>query len=159
MKLSILSFAVVLVPTLVACGSKKEGGGASGGGDKPAALKLPKLGLTIDAPAESTVGDAIIGEGHMITAPGVGAISITTEKPQTLDEAKEDAKLFTPKNLKGETLPDGWVLTYDNTGSMGANFFVEVRRKIDGKDLKCGTTTNAAEQAAAAVAACKSLRK
>ena len=66
--------------------------------------------------------------------------------------------MFTPKNLKTETLPDGWVVTFDNKGSMGANFFVNVRRDIGGKSYKCSTTGSNADQEKAVLAACKSLR-
>jgi hypothetical protein len=170
--------ATVVFAVVAGCGSKKEGesssGGAppapaksetpaktesGGGGAARAAVKLPKLGLTIDAPGEVSVGDAIVGEGHMLQGSGVGALNVEVGKPQTLDEAKEDAKLFSPANLKTETLADGWAMTFENKGSMGTNYWVDVRRTIDGKLYKCSTTGSDAGQSAAALAACKSLRK
>jgi hypothetical protein len=156
------------------CG-KKQGADKAATGDKPAtdkpaadkpaaggggAVKLAKLGLQLDAPGEVTVGDAIVGDGQMVQGGGIGALTVEVAKtPQTLDEAKEDAKMYTPANLKADTLPDGWALTFDNKGSAGSNFFVDVRRTIDGKLIKCSTTGSDAGQAAAVLAACKSLRK
>ena len=154
-----ISLSVIAILSFTACGKKKEGEG--GGGDKPAALKLPKAdNLTIDVPGEATVGDGIMGDGNMIQGEAVGALTIEPDKkPQTLDEAKNDASMYSPKNLKGDALPDGWTLTFDNTGSMGANYFVTVRRDIGGKTYKCSTTTGDAGQAKGALAACKTLRK
>ena len=127
---------------------------------KPAAAtKLPKLGLQIDVAGETNVGDAIMGEGNMIQGESVGAMQVEIMKtPKSLDEEKSDADMFSPKNLKTETLPDGWVVTFDNKGSMGANYFVTVRRDIAGKSYKCSTTGSEPEQAKAVLAACKSLR-
>lgn len=167
-----LTAALALATFAAGCGAKKEADKASGdktaatdkpAADKPAAggaVKLPKLGLVIDAPGEVTVSDAIVGEGHMVQGGAIGALSVQTgATPQTLDEAKEEAKMFTPANVKADTLPDGWALSFENKGAAGANYFVEVRRTIDGKLLKCTTTGTEAGQAAAVLAACKSLRK
>ena len=67
--------------------------------------------------------------------------------------------MFTPKNVKTETLPDGWVLTYENTGSLGSNYFVNIRREIGGKAYLCDTMQSTPEQQAKAIAFCKSLSK
>ncbi len=155
MKTILLSFAVLL--SAPAC-SKKDGDGGSSGA--ATATKLPKLGLQIDVPDEAIVGDAMMAEGNSINSAALGAMQVEIYKtPQTLDEAKADAKDFNPKNLKGDALPDGWTLTYDNTGSMGANYFTTVRRDIGGKTYKCWTTSDKKERADAVLAACKSLRK
>jgi hypothetical protein len=156
---------VVLAP---ACSKKESGAPSAGkpaddkpaaGDDKPAPTKLPHLGRQIDVPGEVTVSDAIGGDGDMVQASAVGALQIEAWKtPQSLDEAKDDAKAFTPKHLQADKLADGYVLTYDNVGSMGANFFVVVRREIGGKVYKCGTTVDTAEASKAAVEACKTLR-
>ena len=166
-----ISIVLVAVAALAAGCSKKDGdkaGGDKAGGDKaagksggaPAAVKLPTLGLALDAPGEVKVDKAMMGEGHMLTGTGVGAMQVETAKAaQTLDEAKEDAKMYSPANLKTETLPDGWTMTFENKGAMGTNYWVDVRRTIDGKSYKCTTTGSEASQAAAVLAACKSLRK
>lgn len=158
-----LLFIALATLTTTACKKKEEGaGGASGGGDtaKAAAVKLPKVGLQADVPGEVTVEKQIGGDGDMLTGSGIGAMTVEVAKtPQSLDEAKSDASMYSPKNLKEEKLADGYVLTFDNTGSMGANYFVDVRRDIGGKTYHCSTTGSEPGQAAAVVAACKSLRK
>lgn len=145
--ISILLFAIA------ACSSSKAAD------TKAAATKLPKVGLQIDVAGEVHVGDAIMGEGNMIQGETIGAMQIEPMKtPKPLDEEKSDADMFSPKNLKTEALPDGWVVTFDNKGSMGANYFVSVRRDIGGKSYKCSTTGSDAGQAKAVLAACKTLR-
>ena len=135
----------------------KEGGGKAAESKGP--TKLPKLGLEVDAPGGPEVGDAIMGQGHLLQGSGIGAMTVEVAgKPQTMEEAKSDADMYSPKNLKTEKLADGWLVTYDNKGSMGANYFVQVQREIAGKTYKCSTTGSDAGQAAAVVAACKSLR-
>src|SRR5262245_5091972 len=107
--------------------SDKAASGKAAEAAKAGPTKLPKLGLSIDVPGKVEVGDAIMGEGHMLQGAGVGALTVEiTAKPQTIEEAKSDAEMYSPKNLKEEKLADGWSLTFDNTGSMGKNFFVQV---------------------------------
>ncbi|HEY5945589.1 MAG TPA: hypothetical protein VIV40_08855 [Kofleriaceae bacterium] len=149
------------VALFTGCKKKEEGGASAGKATEAKAgpTKLPKLGLSIDTPGAVEVGDAIMGEGHMLQGPSVGAMTVEiTDKPQTLEEAKSDADLYTPKNLKDEKLADGWSLTFENTGSMGKNYFVQVRRDIGGKTYNCSTTGGDAKQAAAVLASCKTLR-
>jgi hypothetical protein len=147
-------FSLLLVVALFGC---KEGDAAKA---KPAGpTKLPKLGLQVDVPGAVEIGDAIMGEGHMLQGGSIGAMQVEiAQKAQTLDEAKSDSELYSPKNVKSETLADGWTLTYENTGSMGKNYFVEVRRDLGGKTYMCSTTGGDAKQAAAVLAACKTLR-
>jgi hypothetical protein len=157
-RMTVLFVAVAL---FAGCKKKDEGGSAAGKAAEAKAgpTKLPKLGLSIDVPGAVEVGDAIMGEGHMLQGAGVGAMTVEiADKPQTLDEAKSDADMYTPKNLKDEKLADGWALTFDNTGSMGKNYFVQVRRDINGKTYNCSTTGGNDKQAAAVLAACKTLR-
>jgi len=143
----------ILLAAITACSSSKAAD------TKAAPTKLGKLDLSIDVPGEVHVGDAVMGEGNMIQGEAVGAMQVETMKtPKSLDEEKSDADAFSPKNLKTETLPDGWVITFDNKGSMGANYFVTVRRDIAGKPYKCWATTGDAAQAKAVLAACKTLR-
>lgn len=157
--------SILLVAALAFVGCKKNEEGAAAGktaeAQAPAGpTKLPKLGLSIDVPGKVDVGDAIMGDGHMLQGAGVGAMTVEVAKtPQTLEEAKSDADMYSPKNLKEETLSDGWVLTFENSGSMGKNYFVTVRRDIGGKTYTCSTTGGNAKQAEAVLAACKSLRQ
>ena len=168
---SMFALAIASVTLFAGCGKKKDDAGGSaktteksgGGGAAPAAAgptKLPKLGLSIDVPGKVEVGDAIMGEGHMLQGESIGAMQIeVADKKKTLDDAKSDAEMYGPKDLKDETLPDGYALTYSNTGSMGANFFVDVQRDIGGKTYHCSTTGSEAKQQAAVLAACKSLKQ
>ncbi|HVK71947.1 MAG TPA: hypothetical protein VM734_01450 [Kofleriaceae bacterium] len=166
-----LLFVALASLAVAGCKKKEEGSPASSGSTaasakpgaelaKPASpTKLPKLDLQLDVPGEVLVSDGIGAEGHLVNGPSVGAISIEVAKEaQTLDQAKSDAEAFTPKNLKSETLADGWALTFENTGSMGTNYWVTVRREIGGKSIACTTTGGEAAQAAAVLAACKTLR-
>jgi len=145
--------AALPIALLLAC----SGGGAA----KTAPLDLPKLGLKADAPAGSTVGDALMGSGHMIMLPGlvVNVAEASDTQPKTIDDAKKEAEMFSPKNLKDEKLADGWVMTFDNEGGMGKNFFAQVRRDIGGKAIWCETTASEAAQQTNAVNFCKSLKK
>src|SRR5512139_3030279 len=110
-----ISVLFITVALFAGCKKKEEGGAAAGKtaeAAKASPTKLPKLGLSIDAPGKVEIGDAIMGEGHMLTGERVGAMTVEiAEKPQTLEEAKSDAELYSPKNQKDEKLADGWVLT------------------------------------------------
>ncbi|MDX9723619.1 MAG: hypothetical protein RBU37_22925 [Myxococcota bacterium] len=137
------------------------------GDEKPAepapstGLRLEAVGLTIDLPADLTVSDAIGETGAMIMGGAVGAMTVSIpdeSKPATLEAAKEEADMYSPENLKEETLEDGWLLSFTNTGGMGTNYWVMSRREIGGKAISCSTTCSTPEQHAAVIAACKSLK-
>jgi hypothetical protein len=160
-----MSIVFIAIASLAgtACKKKEGEGGASGksaeGAAKAGPTKLTKLNLQIDVPGEVEVSDGMSEGGQMLQGADIGAMEVSIPKtPQTIDEAKSDADMYTPKNLKTEKLADGWVISYDNTGSMGANYFATVRRDIGGKTYTCGTTTNEASRQAAVIAACKTLR-
>ncbi|MBA3460108.1 MAG: hypothetical protein H0T46_09125 [Deltaproteobacteria bacterium] len=157
---SILFIALASLATTTACG-KKDGDKGGGGAAKAAGpTKLPALNLAIEVPGDVELGDAVMGKGHMLTGADIGAMQVEiAEKPQTLDEAKSDADMYSPKNVKADKLADGWALSFDNTGGAGANYFVEVRRDIDGKTYKCTTTQGDKDRAATVLAACKTLKK
>lgn len=134
---------------------------AAGGGDGPDLVKLEKLGLVARAPAGSSVGDAIVGDGVMVQGPDLVATveEAADTRPKTEADAKKNAEELSPKNFASETLEDGWAVTYDNESGMGPNFFVEVRRDIAGKTYWCETTASKPEQQANALAFCKSLKQ
>lgn len=142
----------------VAADAKADGGAAAGGDGEVA---LEKLGLKAKAPAGSSVGDAIVGEGVMVQGPDlvVTVEEASDTRPKTEEEAKKEVDMYTPKNLATEKLEDGWSLTFDNEGGMGANYFVQVRRDIGDKTYWCETTASKPEQQANALAFCKSLAK
>jgi len=160
-----LSIVAALAASTTAC-KKDEKQPSAGeaktaeGEKKPAAgpLVIEALGLAIDAPAGSQVsemlGDQLIqGPGLVVT---VGAAKETT--PKTLDAAVSEADMYSPTVTKKETTADGYHLEFKNSGSMGANYFVQVLRTIGDKPYLCSTTAPDEKMAAAAAAACTSLR-
>lgn len=127
----------------------------------PLVIDLPKFGLKGAAAGETEA--PIIGSGDpaMVMASTFAA-TVSGAKPtdpKKVKDGQEAAKLFNPKNMKTETLPDGWALTYTNTGSAGTNYFVSVRRDIAGKGYLCETSQSTVDQQNAALAFCKSLTK
>lgn len=157
-----VAVALVAGLALTGCGSKKKDEGAGGGaaaggggaakGTKP--YKFTTLGITADLP-----GDVDTGSEELLMGPSIGAMTVREASTrQTLDEAKQEAQDFSPQNVKGEALPDGWVLTFDNKGEMGASYFLQVQRDIGGKTYSCTTTQPNDERIGAVLAVCKSLR-
>ena len=171
-----ISMCLVFAMCLAACGksdkSGKEGDKAGGAAGKPAQAAneappkpagptaIAKLGIKAALPAGAKIGDGVVGDGGMIQAPDlvVGIDAASDMQPKTLDAAKEDADMYSPKNLQGEALPDGFALTFENEGGMGKNYFVNVRREISGKAYWCSTTASNPAQQANALAVCKSLQ-
>jgi hypothetical protein len=156
-----IGFVLLACFLAVACDDKKGDASGGGGGGGTTTVTLPKVGLKADVPEGSKVSDSIVGEGNMIQGPNlvvdIAPASDTT--PKTLAEAKEEADMYTPKNPKEEKLADGFAFSFENTGSMGTNYFVNVRREIGGKAFWCTTTASNPEQKANALAACKSLKQ
>jgi hypothetical protein len=95
----------------------------------------------------------ITGAGLVVSIKAAGDMD-----PKTLDDAKKEAEMYTPKNPKDETLSDGWAFTFENAGSAGTNYWVKVRREMAGRAYVCVTTASQAEQQANALRVCKSLR-
>jgi hypothetical protein len=127
----------------------------------PKIVTLAKYGLKGTAPGETE--DPMIGDGEpaMVMAAGF-TVSVGEAKPtdpKKVKDGQEAAKLFNPKNMQTETLADGWALTYENTGSAGTNYFVNVRRDIGGKGYLCDTMQSTPAQQKAALEFCKSLTK
>ncbi len=139
--------------------SAERGAAAQKSGSKTVEIK--KLGLRGTAAGETE--DPIVGDGEtMLIAFGKFTVTVSPAKdidPKTVDDAKAAAALFKPEKQKQEALKDGWVLTYENTGSAGANYFVNARRDIDGKGYLCDTIQTTPDQQKAAVDFCKSLAK
>lgn len=155
--------AATLTSALAAAGASATANGSPGAkpSGAPLVINLPKFGLKGFAPGESE--QPIIGDGDpaMIMAANF-AVNVSEAKktdPKKIKDGQDAAKLFNPKNMKTETLPDGWMVTFTNTGSAGANYFVTMRRDIGGKGYMCETTQSTVEQQNLAIAFCKSLTK
>jgi hypothetical protein len=154
---TLISIATLALATS-ACGKDSEKGGAGGGGEMTT-LELTKLGLKAQGPKGADIGDGVLGDGVLVQAPGY-AVNIELAKdstPATADAAKQEADMYTPKNIKTEKLADGFVFTFENKGGMGTNYWTQVRRDIGGKSYWCTANGPQAEQQANAVALCKSL--
>jgi|SRR5690349_17959519 hypothetical protein len=152
-----LALSLVLAPlATVSCSKSKSGGG--GGGSVP--LALAGLGVTAQVPEGTTADKAIVGDGLTLQGPDlvVGVQLAGKDRAKTLAEAKDKNSMYSPTDLKEETLPDGWALSFQNKGGMGTNYWVQVRRTIGGKTIWCDTTASSADQQANALAACKSLK-
>jgi hypothetical protein len=123
-------------------------------------VALGDLGLKADLPPGASVGEGI-GGGVMVTGVAGAAMTVAVASdmnPATLEDAQKEIEMYTPANVKTETLADGWALTFENSGSAGANYWVMVRREIGGQAYRCETTASTTEQQQAVLAACKSLK-
>jgi hypothetical protein len=123
--------------------------------------KLDKLGLQIDVPGETMVGDGIGPKSQMVNAVSVGGMTISAATPstaKTLKAAKSEAQIFTPKNVQGEQTSDGYWLTFENKGSLGTNYWVKVLRHVGKQGYVCEGTPDTADKEAAVLAACRTLR-
>lgn len=145
--------AIPLVCAL-ACGG---GGGSDRGGQ---GLALARLGLKMDAPAGSTASDGVMG-GVLVEGPG---LTVTVDealatRPKLAEEAEKEAEMYNPQQAKVERLADGFVFTFENSGDLGKNYWVQVRREIGGRSYWCESTTASPEQQATATAACLSLKQ
>ena len=125
-------------------------------------LKLEGLpGLEVHAPAGTQVRKNAVGIGVMLTGPGVSmTIGPALDVDATdLEQAKKNAETYSPKNIAGETLPDGYILTYENEGSTGANFWLVGRRKFADTPYSCGVSSPKKEHQQSAIPICKSMTK
>jgi hypothetical protein len=123
--------------------------------------KLDKLGVQLDAPGEALVSDGIGPKSAMIIDAAVGGLSVgeaPTFTAKTLKAAKSEAQMFKPHNLQGQEIADGYWLTFENTGSLGTNYWVKTVHRIGKKTFTCDATSDTAEKSSAALTACKTLR-
>jgi len=127
---------------------------------KDGTVQLAKFGLVGTAVAGAKVGDDILGKGHMVQGPGL-VVTVTPATEMNAADAKaakEEADMYSPLEWKEEKLADGWLVTFQNKGGMGTNYWVQARRKIGGKDVMCETTASQKAQQDNAAAFCKSLK-
>lgn len=167
-----LPFVLALTVALaLACGGEssatKAPGDAAGAGAaapkaaEPAAATatdMPLVGLKIDLPSGARAAE-MMGM-TMISGGGLGALSVKEVKegePKTIEAVKKDIEVYTPANIQEETLPDGFLVTFENTGSMGTNYWIKGVRTVGGKTISCDTNVHSTDQQSKAAAACKSI--
>ncbi|MBT8495888.1 MAG: hypothetical protein KJO07_22785 [Deltaproteobacteria bacterium] len=118
-------------------------------------------GVEARVPAATKVSKNAVGLGVMLKGPGVSmtigpAVDVDAA---TLEDAKKNAQSFSPTEIEGEELADGYILTYRNEGSMGKNYWLVGRRKIGGAAYSCGVSSPKKSHQQSAIAICKSLSK
>lgn len=164
--LSSLALAACSSSSASTSGSAAESGKGAPGADSPAksaakVINLPALGLKGTAAGETE--EPIIGSGDpILIAAAQFTVNVSAAKPtdpKTAKDALEVAKGFNGTDVKSETLPDGWIVTFKNTGSLGDNYWVSIRREIGGKGYMCETTQTTPAQQKASIDFCKSLTK
>ena len=160
-----LSLVLGLAAALATTACKKKADGAAGGGDNggTAAIKIPQLKLQVDTTSDSTVSDMSMGGAPSYMVRGSETLftvgEVDDSAPKTLDEAVEAAKIYDGVQVtKQDKTADGWNLQFHNKGSMGDNYFVDIRRQVGGRAVTCTTTASTPEQAAKAAAACMTVR-
>ena len=135
--------------------------GACKSGDKVQAIKLDKLKLQMDARGDVKVEDGLGPNRVMVSQRHGLSIEVSLAELETTleDEKASVSAIHQPTNVKTDTLPDGWAMTFEaNDASGGKNYNVEVERKIGGKPYKCSSVVGNASDAEAGLAACKTLR-
>jgi hypothetical protein len=161
------AIALVLLATACSKSESKDKGSGKATESKseskekaaPKAGTIEQLKLAYDGPA-GEVSDMSMGgdPDWMVMADGLVFTVGTPKEAKTFEQAIEDAELYSPTFTVKEKTADGYHLEFNNTGSMGANYFVEIQRSIGGTTYRCATTQPDAAGAAAAVKACQSLR-
>jgi len=121
-------------------------------------VEIPGLGLKVDAPPGA--GTSRIGDATTISAPGF-AISVKAPgewDADNLAEAETEAtNTYSAENIQGETLEDGWALSFTNEGSVGTNYWVWVRRTIGETEVWCSVTAPEEAVQTSGLAACKAI--
>jgi hypothetical protein len=122
------------------------------------ARKIDKVGLSVELPEDATVSDGLSDKSAMIST-GATTLTVSVAKdtdPKTSDDAKGAA--LATENMKIEKLSDGWLVTSENTGSAGRNYWLTMRREVAGKGYLCETMQSNDAQVKAAIAICKGLK-
>ena len=156
---------IVCCAIALALGCSKGEDKKKGEGEKPkkpapaAGVDLGHLGLTGDAPAGTKarkMGKSVMVQGtDLVVTVGIAGSFDAAD----IAAATKEAKSNKATNIKSTKLADGFLVTYENKGSAGTNYWVEARRKIGGKDYACKTTASKPAQQANAAKFCKSLKK
>lgn len=158
--------ACVFLVVLVSGCSKEDG--KSGASESPASespaspsmatLDLGGLGLTAQAPSDAKARKfmkkfMIKGKDLVVTVGLAGRFDAATLEAATKEATGNGGTQLVPTKLA-----DGFVLTYQNTGSAGTNYWVSSHQTLNGKNFVCGTTVSTPAQQANAAALCQSLK-
>jgi hypothetical protein len=178
-RFSFRSVALIsLASALVACGASPAASSTPANGAAPAAsaevaavvagtpVLFPELPLkgVVAGDAKGIKIDPL--EMHNLGAVGAnGGFVAHVRKAESWDPATQaDAEAeilrqYTGKNIKFEKLPDGWIVTFDNTSKDGSskNFWVSSRRTLGGADYVCDAMERTPELRASVAAFCKTL--
>lgn len=120
---------------------------------------LPDLEARV--PSGTTMSKNAVGIGVMLKGPGVSmTIGPALEvDAASLEDAKHNAQSYAPEDVEGQTLSDGYILTYESTGSTGTNYWLVGRRTFADAAYTCGVSSPKKEHQQSAIAICKSLSK
>ena len=152
-----MAIAGMAVFGLAAVACTKGAGGD--GSDMRELAGLP--GLKARIPADTVVSKNAVGLGVMLKGAGISMTigpELDVDAP-SLDQAKQNAQSYAPQNLEGETLADGYILTYENQGSVGTTYWLVGRRKFSDAAFTCGVSSPKKAHQLSAIAICKSLKK
>ena len=178
MKNLVLLASVSLALTLAACGKKEEKAAGSDKGATPAkgapaaaALewkKLDNMKLQIEAPSDAKVEENKQDDWSATLMDGSGNFylnvsTITAAYPETFEasvaEVEKDPGCTFASWTKKETTPDGWHLESKCKGMSGdEKIAIDIRKKVGDKSYSCWQKVEKAEQAAAYVKACNSIK-
>jgi hypothetical protein len=175
-KTPMMFLALAALVAAPACSKKDDGAASSAAAAKAAAPSatptaapaaatasggaIAQLKLAYDGPSGDVSDMSMGGDPEWMVQTSEGLV-FSVQAPKTaptLDSAVDDAGMYSPTISKKDKTADGYDLEYSNTGSMGANYFVEILRTINGKPYVCKTTTDTADHAAAVVKVCQSLK-
>jgi len=144
--------------------AKKDGPASEKPAEKKAeakATKIEQIGLSAMLPEGATVMKGMDATSAMVSTDAT-AVTLSVAKdtdPKTVEQGKDGALLGDKgRGLKGDKTADGWIVTWENTGSMGDNYWLTMRREIGGKGYMCETTQSKEAQRKAAIEVCNSLK-
>lgn len=122
--------------------------------------EIGQLGVRVTLPPGGVVGNATLSSGALITGGGVGATVIRPADsgwPRTAAEAISSIASLDPREVRAETLADGWIVTFENGPVASPNYWFEGRRAPGGRPLMCTSTVTVASQRDRGADVCRSL--
>ena len=126
----------------------------------PGMTALEALGLQIALPPGSKFPPQP-GPSYDIILPGSLFVAVKEADPlapKTLDDAKREAYVYSPTNLRAESLPDGWVVQFESDAAGGHLLWTQVRRRFGDKSYDCSGNARKGDEGPI-IAACKSLKR